>query len=90
MSAGHSKPMKWKVPLAISGARAKMSLSATLPNKVEDEENAEHETEVADAVDDEGLDRRRIGGRPVVPEADQQIGSQTNAFPAEEHLGKVI
>ena len=38
------------------------------------EENAERKAKVADAVDDERLDRRRIGGRPFIPEADQQIG----------------
>lgn len=39
----------------------------------EDAEDAEREAEVADAVDDEGLHRRRIGGRLLVPEADQQV-----------------
>ena len=53
-------------------------------------ENAEGEAEVADAVDDERLERRRIGGRLVVPEADQQVGSEADAFPAEEHLHQAV
>ena len=56
----------------------------------EDAEDAEREAEVADAVDDEGLDRGGVGRRLLVPEADQQIGRQTHAFPAEEHLQQVV
>ena len=53
-------------------------------------EDAEREAEVADAVDDERLDRRGIGRRLLVPEADQQIGGETHAFPAEEHLHEIV
>ena len=53
-------------------------------------EDAERETEIADPVDDEGLDRRGVGGGPVVPEADQQIGRKADAFPAEEHLDEIV
>ena len=56
----------------------------------EDGEDAEREAEIADAVDDEGLDRGRIGGRLVIPEADEQVAHQPNAFPTEEELEKVI
>ncbi|MNZ68285.1 hypothetical protein D3C78_865490 [compost metagenome] len=52
--------------------------------------NTEDETKVADAVDDEGLHGRSRSGRLLEPEADQQIGRQTNAFPAEEHLQQVV
>src|SRR3546814_7407474 len=48
-------------------------------DRVEDEvdgENAQDEAEIADAVDDEGLDRGGVRGRAVVPEADQQIGTE--------------
>src|SRR3546814_4509409 len=38
----------------------------------EDAEDAERETEVADAINDEGLDRRRIRCGAVVPEADRK------------------
>ena len=39
-------------------------------------EDAEREAEIADAVDDEGLDRGRVGLRLLVPEADQQIARE--------------
>ncbi len=51
--------------------------------------DAEGEAEVADPVDHEGLDRRGRGGGLLVPEADQQIGGQAHAFPAEEQLHEV-
>ena len=52
----------------------------------EDQQRAEDEREVADAVDDEGL-LAGVGGRLLlVPEADQQVGAEADAFPAhEEH-----
>ena len=45
-------------------------------------ENAEDEAEIADAVDDEGLDRRGVGRRLLVPEADQQVGGEAHALPS--------
>ena len=53
-------------------------------------EDAEREAEIADAVDDEGLDRGRVGLGLVVPEADQQIAHQADALPAEEQLHEVV
>ena len=53
-------------------------------------ENPHHEAEIAHAVDDECLDRGGIGRRLAEPEADQQIGCQAHAFPAEEHLQQVV
>ena len=55
-----------------------------------DAEDAEREAEVADAVDDEGLDGRGVGGRAVVPEPDQQVGEEADALPAKEHLHEVV
>src|SRR6267378_1847473 len=40
--------------------------------------------------DEECLDRSSIGGRAVVPEADQQVGHQADTFPAEEQLHEVV
>ncbi len=54
-----------------------------------DRHDAQREAEVTDAVDDEGLDggrRRTVLG---VPEADQKVGRQAHAFPAEEQLHEV-
>ena len=56
----------------------------------EDREDAEQEAEIADAVDDEGLHGRRVGGILLVPEADEQIAREAHAFPAEEHLDEVV
>ncbi len=56
----------------------------------EDRENAEREAEVADAVDDEGLDRGGVGFGLVIPEADQQIAREADALPAEEQLHQIV
>ena len=48
------------------------------------------EAEVADAVDQKGLQVGENRRRPVVPEADQQIGHQAHRFPAEEQLQEVV
>jgi hypothetical protein len=56
----------------------------------EDREDAEREAEIADAVDDKGLDRSVAGGRLVIPEADQEIGGEADAFPAKEKLEEII
>jgi hypothetical protein len=53
-------------------------------------EQAEQEAEIADAVDDEGLDGGGTCRRPLIPEADQQVGGETDAFPAEEHLHQIV
>ena len=52
--------------------------------------DAEREAEVADAVDDERLDRGGAGGRAVIPVADEQVAHQPDAFPAEEQLHQVV
>jgi hypothetical protein len=55
-----------------------------------DKENAEREAEVADAVDDEGLDGGSVGRGLLIPEADEQIGGETDALPTEEHLHQIV
>ena len=55
-----------------------------------DAHDAEHETEIADAGDDEGLDGRRVRRRPLIPEADQQVGAETHPLPAEEELHEIV
>ena len=42
--------------------------------KHEGRTDAQGEADVADAVYEEGLDRRRAGTRPLVPETDLQVG----------------
>ena len=49
----------------------------------EDQDDPEHHRGVADPGRDERLLRRARGARSLVPEADQQVGAQPDALPAE-------
>src|SRR5574341_1847105 len=54
------------------------------------QQQAQNETEIADAIDDESL---VAGDRVVViliPEADQQVGAQPDAFPADEQKQQIL
>ena len=54
-------------------------------------EHADQEGEVADAVDDERLlARRGAGTLLVVVEADQEVGAEPHALPADEHDQVVV
>jgi hypothetical protein len=55
-----------------------------------DQRDAEQKPEIADAIHQEGFQIRINRGRPRVPEADQQIGHQTDGFPAEKELEKIV
>src|SRR5262245_24459795 len=55
-----------------------------------DREYAKREAEIADAVDDESLDRRRVRLRLLVPEADQQVAREPDPLPAEEQLDEIV
>ncbi len=52
--------------------------------------DAEYESEIADTVDQKGLQIREDCGRTRVPEADQQVGHRAHRFPAEEQLHEVV
>ena len=53
-------------------------------------ENAEHESKVADPIDDEGL-LARFGGRsPAVIMSNQDIGADADQLPKDEHHDKVV
>ena len=56
----------------------------------QDQADTEDEAEVTDTVDQEGLHVGKNRGRTGVPETDQQIGDQTDSFPAEEELHEVV
>src|SRR5258708_26139005 len=56
----------------------------------EHRKDAERETEIADAVDDEGLDGSGIGRRLLIPEADQEVAHEAHPLPAEEELDEVV
>ena len=49
------------------------------------QKDADQESEVADAVDDECFLAGVGGGVFLEPEADEQVGSETDAFPSDEH-----
>jgi len=54
-----------------------------------EQEDAQHEAEVADAIHQERLAGRRRGAGPAKPEADQQVAAQAHAFPKYEQDQKV-
>ena len=53
--------------------------------RVEDQEHAEHESPVADAVDDERLLAGIRRALLFVPVPDEQVRAQAHAFPPDEH-----
>ena len=87
---GDASRRTWMVLPTSDGACAKTVSKSIAPIIMNSGENAEREAEIADAVDDEGLDRRGVGFRLVIPEADQQIAREADAFPAEEQLHQVV
>src|SRR5208337_3756804 len=56
----------------------------------EDDEDAQQEAEIADAVDHEGLFARVAGRAALIPKADQEVGAEPYAFPTHEHQQEVI
>ena len=56
----------------------------------EEQEEAERHAEIADPIDDERLDRRRVRRGFAVVEPDEQIGGNADALPAEEQLHHVV
>ncbi len=56
----------------------------------EHREDAQRETEIADAVDHERLDGGGVGRRLLEPEPDQQVAGEAHPFPAEEQLHQVV
>ena len=54
------------------------------PKLLDEEEHGEEEAEVADAVDDEGFFAGVGGGVFLEVEADEQVGGEADALPADE------
>ena len=90
VSACHSMPRKRKCAVGEFGDAREDLSKATLPNRTKTRKMPSDEAEIADAVDDERLDRRGVGGGLLVPEADEQIAREADALPAEEHLDEVV
>ena len=59
------------------------------PEGHEDQEYAEHKADIADPVDDECLFAGVPGAAPVEVVADQQVGAEPHAFPADKHQQEV-
>ena len=72
------------------GAAAKIVSRFAEPVMTKKPEDAEQEAEVTDAVDDERLDGGRVRRRLLEPEANEQIGGDADALPAEEHLHQIV
>ena len=90
VSASTSKPEKVKALADQVGRLGEDRVEVDRAGQQEDGEDAEREAEIADPVDDEGLDRGGVGLRLVEPEADQQIAREPDAFPAEEQLHEIV
>ena len=56
----------------------------------EKQAHADEESEVADAIDDESFVAGRSIGQMLEPEADEQVGAKTHAFPSHEHEHHVV
>ena len=55
-----------------------------------EQEHREQEAEVADAVDDEGFLAGVGGGVLLEVEADEQVGGEADALPADEHQQEAL
>ena len=73
-----------------SGSLGKNRLQRNRTGEEKQQENAQRKAKIADAIDDESLDRRRIGAGLLIPEANQQVGSQAHPFPAKKHLHQIV
>ena len=60
------------------------------PEDPEGQAKPQHEEQIAHAIDDESLHRRRTGAFLFIPIANQQIGGEANTFPAKEQLHQII
>ena len=83
-------PQEGQVGFCQCGGRSENVVKADRVHQEEQAEDTQRKAEVTDTVDDKGLDRSRVCGRLFVVETDQQVGCDAHAFPAEEHLNKVV
>ena len=77
------------VPGEVPGGRVEGAQEVQRVRVAEDEEGAQDEPDVADHVDDEGLDARRRRRRAPVPERDQQVGRGADEGPADDEQQEV-
>ena len=63
---------------------------AVPPQLRNQKQKPEHKTEIADAIDNEGLVSGDRVGVIVVPKTDEEIGTETHAFPADEQHQQIV
>jgi hypothetical protein len=66
------------------------SPDALAPQFGDEKQNPEHKAEITDAVDDESFITRDRIGVILIPKADEQIGTETHALPADEKHQKIV
>ena len=83
-------PQERDLHLCQLGRRGKDIVQGNRPGQIEQSKHPQQEAEIANPVDDKGLDGCRIGRGFLEPETDQQIRGDANTFPAKEDLQKVV
>ena len=66
------------------------SPNALPPERRDDEQDPEHKTKISNTIDDEGLIPGDRVFMIVVPKTNQEIGTEPDAFPADEKHQEVI
>ena len=87
---GQRESLRGDLRRGLEGVGVVQRSAAELRGVIHDAGDAQHEAKVADAVDQESLEVGEDRRRPLVPEADEQVGDDTHRFPAEEQLHEVV
>ena len=83
-------PQEMQIGFRQRRCRGKNIVKLNAVGQIEQRKDAKGKAKVADAVDHKGLDRGGVGGGLAVVEPDQKVGGNAHAFPAKEHLHKVV
>ena len=78
-----AKKVSVVLPMAPASASSWISAMSKVPACCVDQQDRQQEAEVAEARDEEGLLGGRGGGRPVEPEADEQVGREADHLPED-------
>ncbi len=82
--AGRARRGSTTVELRPSARRETESAKSSVPGVLDEQEEGDREGRVAERVHDERLLGRGDRARPLVPEADQQVGREADEAPAGE------
>ena len=83
-------PQEMQLRFRQGGCRRKDIVKHNAIGQIKQAENTQGKAKVTHTVDNEGLDRRCVRRGFFVIEPDQQVGCDAHAFPAKEHLDKVV